>query len=269
MIAKLERITAEVLEQPVTEPAQRLKSADAANIDETGRRENGRKAWLWVVATTLGAVFRIPRSRAGAIAQELLGGERRPIVISDRFPGHEWIELKSRRICWSHLRRDRQALIDRADDGAEVGRRLLWRSDELFEAWHKVRDGAIQRSTFLQTVAWLRPMVRSTLGRGAASACPETATTRAASLRLWDCLWTFMWVEGAEPADNAAERAPRRAVIRRRIGGGTDSEAGSRFVERMLSAVATRRRQGHGVLGHLTSCHRSQLEGRPAPPLVG
>jgi transposase len=268
MVAKLERITAEVLEQPVAELAERVKAAEAANIDETGWREDGRKAWLWVVVTPLGIVFRIARSRAGAVAAGLLGEEPRPIVISDRYPGYEWIKLGSRQICWAHLRRDMQAMIDRDGGGAEVGRRLLWQSDKLFEAWHKARDGTIQRSTFLQTVAWLRPMVRATLERGAACACPKTATTCAELLRLWGCLWTFTRVEGVEPTNNAAERALRHAVIWRRTSGGTDSAGGSRFVERMLSVVATCRQQRRDVLGYLTRCHRGRLRGGNAPPLL-
>jgi transposase len=267
MVAKLERITADVLEYPVAELAHQVKTAGAANIDETGWRENGHKAWLWVVVTSLGIVFRIARSRAGAVAQDLLGEEPKPIVISDRFPGYEWIKLKSRQVCWAHLRRDMQAMIDRNGDGAEVGRRLLWQSNKLFESWHKVRDGTIQRSTFLQAVAWLRPMVRSTLESGAGCACPKTATTCAELLRLWDCLWTFTRVAGVEPTNNAAERALRHAVIWRRISGGTDSEVGSRFVERMLSAVATCRQHDRGVLDYLTRCHRARLLGLAAPSL--
>src|SRR5262249_53257816 len=239
MSAKLERITADMLERPVAELAEQVKTAEAANIDETGWREGGRKAWLWVVVTAVGVVFRVARSRGGAVAQDLLGEQPRPIVVSDRFPGYEWIELKSRQICWAHLRRDMQAMVDRDGDGAEVGRRLLWQSNKLFESWHKARDGTVLRSTFLQTVAWLRPMVRSTLESGAGCACPKTATTCADLLRLWDCLWTFTRVEGVEPTNNAAERALRHAVIWRRISGGTDSEAGSRVVERGLSGVAT------------------------------
>ncbi len=269
MIAKLERITADVLEHPVAELAEAVKTAEAANIDETGWRENGRKAWLWVVVTAVGVVFRVARSRAGAVARGLLGEQPKSIVISDRFPGYEWIDLKSRQICWAHLRRDMQAMIDRDGDGAEVGRRLLWQSDKLFEAWHKVRDGTIRRSTFLQTVAWLRPMVRSSLERGSGCACPKTATTCGELLRLWDCLWTFTRVEGVEPTNNAAERALRHAVIWRRISGGTDSEVGSRFVERMLSVVATCRLQKRSVLEYLTQCHRARLLGVEAPPLVG
>ena len=94
------------------------------------------------------------------------GVRPKPIVISDRFPGYEWIELESRQIYWAHLRRDFQAMIDRDGDGEDVGRELLWQSDKLFEYWHKVRDGTIRRSTFLQAISWLRPMVRSALGRG-------------------------------------------------------------------------------------------------------
>jgi transposase len=268
MIAKLERITADVLEQPFAELAERVKSADAANIDETGWRENGRKAWLWVVVTSLGVVFRIVRSRAGAVAAELLGEEPKPIVISDRFPGYEWIKLRSRQVCWAHLRRDFQAMIDRDGDGAEVGRQLLWQSNKLFEYWHKVRDGTIRRSTFLQYMAWLRPMVRSSLRRGSECACTKTAATCGELLRLWECLWTFTRVEGVEPTNNAAERALRHAVIWRRISGGTDSEVGSRFVERMLSTVATCRQQRRSVLEYLTRCHRTRLEGHPSPSLL-
>jgi transposase len=89
MIAKLERITETVLERPVAELAERVKTAGAANIDETGWREDGCKAWLWVVVTAAGVVFRIVRSRAGAVAAGLLGEEPRPIVISDRFLAYE------------------------------------------------------------------------------------------------------------------------------------------------------------------------------------
>ncbi len=43
MIAKLERITADVLEQPVAELAEAVKAAEAANIDETGWREQAER----------------------------------------------------------------------------------------------------------------------------------------------------------------------------------------------------------------------------------
>ena len=81
-------------------------------------------------------------------------------------------------------------------------------------------------------------------------------------------LWTFVRVEGVEPTNNDAERALRHGVIYRKLSGGTDSEAGSRFVERMLSVVATCRQQGINVLDYLTRCYQAHLDGRPAPSLL-
>lgn len=116
-------------------------------------------------------------------------------------------------------------------------------------------------------MAGLRPMVRSSLGRGERCACAKTAATCGELLRLWECLWTFTRVDGVEPTNNAAERALRHAVIWRRISGGTDSEGGSRFVERMLSVVATCRQQRRSVLEYLTLCHQTRLLGENTPSL--
>jgi predicted DNA-binding protein (UPF0251 family) len=41
----------------------------------------------------------------------------------------------------------------------------------------------------------------------------------------------------------------------------------SRFVERMLSVVATCRQQGINVLDDLTRCYQAHLDGQPAPSL--
>ena len=83
-----------------------------------------------------------------------------------------------------------------------------------------------------------------------------------------ESLWTFARVTGVAPTNNAAERAMRHAVIWRRISGGTDSERGSRFVERMLTVVATCRQRGLNVLDYLESCFRADREGRSIPSLL-
>src|SRR5262249_43213197 len=118
------------------------------------------------------------------------------------------------------------------------------------------------------TVSWLRPMVRSSLERGAVCACPKTATTCGELLRLWECLWTFTRVAGVEPTNNAAERALRHAVIWRKTSYGTASERGSRYVERILTAVLPCRQQGRDVLGYLTECCRAALRGAAPPALL-
>jgi transposase len=49
---------------------------------------------------------------------------------------------------------------------------------------------------------------------------------------------------------------------------GTDSEAGSRFAERILTVVATCRQRNINALDYLTRCYQAHLDGQPAPSLL-
>jgi transposase len=81
-------------------------------------------------------------------------------------------------------------------------------------------------------------------------------------------LWSFPRVRGIEPTNNAAGRALRHVVLWRKMCGGTASEWGSQFVERIPSVVATCRQQGRNVLKFLTACFQAQVMGDPLPSLL-
>ena len=81
-------------------------------------------------------------------------------------------------------------------------------------------------------------------------------------------MWTFVRVEGVEPTNNPAERALRHAVIWRKTSFGTQSKAGSRYVERILTAVTTLRMQKRNVLDYLVEARQAAIRGRPAPSLL-
>jgi transposase len=268
MIAKLERQSAQALAEPYRELAQSVQQADAVNIDETGWRQDRRKAWLWVTMTALATVFTIARNRSAAVSRGLLGDKEDQVVTSDRFKAYDWLWAYWRQICWSHLRRDFQAMIDRGGPGEKVGRRLLRLSDQLFALWHQWRDGTLEESVFRERTLRLMPRVRRALEEGSRCACARTAGTCGEILQVEEGLCNFVWFPGVEPTNNAAERALRHAVIWRRISGGTDSESGSRFVERMLTVVATCRQQGRNVLEYLTSCFEADRKHQVIPSLL-
>ena len=98
--------------------------------------------------------------------------------------------------------------------------------------------------------------------------CAKTAATCFELLKVEEGLWSFARVEGVAPTNNPVERALRHAVIWRRISGGTESAHGSRFVERMLSVVATCREQGRNVLDYFTSCFEAYRCGHALPSLL-
>ena len=268
MVCKLERQSAEVLEAPYNEVALDVHDAPTVSIDDTSWRENRRKAQLWVVVTALTTVFTITAKRSAAVAKAVLGSKPEQVVTSDRHSSLQWIDPAWRQICWSHLDRDFQAIIDRGAAGEATGRRLLRLSKRMFRWWHRLGAGSIDRQRFQRIAARLRREVRAALEAGLRCGCVPMAATCFEILKVEKGLWTFACVEGVEPTNNASERALRHAVIWRRPSGGTDSAQGSRFVERMLTVVATCREQKRNVLDYLSSCFDAQLRRQKVPSLL-
>ena len=116
----------------------------------------------------------------------------------------------------------------------------------------------------------IRRRVEELLLAGARCGEPKTEGMCKKILTVKPALWTFVRVEGVEPTNNVAERAIRPAVLYRKGCFGTQSEAGSRFVERILTVVATLRQQERNVLEYLTdACVRAQAGKRPPSLLPG
>jgi transposase len=106
------------------------------------------------------------------------------------------------------------------------------------------------------------------LREGAEVSHQKTSRTCRNILKLEVALWTFVTVEGVEPTNNCAERPLRRAVLWRRRSFGTQSETGSRFVERVLTAVTTLRQQNRDVLDYLTEACAAAIRGDETPSLL-
>ena len=70
------------------------------------------------------------------------------------------------------------------------------------------------------------------------------------------------------PTNNVAERAIRPGVLWRKGSFGTQSADGSRFVEAMMTVVATLKQQHRNVLDYLTAACEAALRGEGAPSLL-
>jgi len=124
-------------------------------------------------------------------------------------------------------------------------------SRQLFRLWQQIRDGTLEKAEFQKLIKPIKEKAGELLFEGTLSTHSKTRNTCSNILKLELSLWTFARVEGVEPTNNQAERALRRAVMWRRKSFGTQSESGSRFVERILSVVTTLRQQGRSVLDYL------------------
>lgn len=111
----------------------------------------------------------------------------------------------------------------------------------------------LSREGFQRKMEPVQARVKELIQRGVACDQAKTRRTCENLLKHEVSLWTFVREEGVEPTNNNAERPLRRAVMWRRKSFGTQSESGSRFVERILTVVTSLRQQGRDVLEYLTS----------------
>src|SRR5262245_15584044 len=140
-----------------------------------------------------------------------------------------------------HLQREFVAWSQRTGATARIGRALLAVEKQLFGSWYRVRDGPLTWAAFHVAVLPLRARVSTLRQEGGAGADVKAQGTCRTLLKREAALWTFGWEPGVEPTNNCAERPLRRAVLWRRRSFGTQSAAGSQFVERILTAVTTLR----------------------------
>ncbi len=212
-------------------------------------------------------VIHARRSALGMVA--ILGTEIQGILCSDRWGVYDKVPAARRQICWAHLKRDFQKIVDRGGPSAFVGQEGRKIVKKVFAAWQAFQEG---NSTRVQLEAKLAPVMNRlnrVLLEGAILGDDKTVAAFCENvLALEAALWTFVRVEGVEPTNNFMERLLRLAVLWRRRCFGCASEAGCRFVERILTVVQTRKLQGKNVLDYLYNALRAHRAGQPCPKLL-
>lgn len=260
--------TSIALAQPVGELAQSVRATRMANADETRWLQAGTTCWLWVVVTQFVTVFTIAQSRGADVIKGLLGEDFAGIVTSDRYTAYLWLGTLHRQLCWAHLKRDFQGLVDRGGAAKELGAPALALVARLFTAWHAARNEPTAWEQFPETIRPIQDEFRTLLEAGQASTSTKAAGLCRYLLALWPALWPFVTVPGVQPTNNAAERAIRPAVLWRKQSLGTKTDAGSLFVARMLSVAATCQQQQRPLLDYLTTVCSAQRAGQPIPSLL-
>ncbi len=238
------------------------------NIDETPWRESWQRVWLWSVATTETTLFRVADKRDRAVAQGLLGPGSDNVSTSDRFTAYNWLDDERHQTCWAHLLRTWRRFQLRDGPSAQVGGMLELYTDYLLHRWREVQRGQLSWVDFLAEVPQHQRDIHHWLEIGAQLDHNTTAGTCRRLLRHREILWTFTRYADVAPTNNAVERALRHGVIWRKLCYGTASERGSRFVERILTVVATARQQGHVLPDFLSAALRASRHGEVGPPLL-
>jgi transposase len=251
-------------------------------VDETGWKLRGKARWLFASADAGQVVYRVERARTRAGFRALLGGgggvgggggggdrrRLRGVFCTDRAGIYDMLKLTDRQLCWAHLKRDFVAAVERGGAGEPAATRMLLICREMFELWHRFGRREIRRAALRAGVEPLRERARAALSDGAACGQPKTAGLCRALLKREAALWRFARTPGLGPTNNRAERALRPAVVWRKKSFGSSSDAGCRYVERVLSVLQTLRLRGHAPLAYLAGAVAAYRRGE-ATPAVG
>lgn len=258
----------EALLAPYQQIREAVRGSAIAWVDETGWSLRGQRRWTWVAVTRAATLFRIGRSRSTRSRELLLGRAFGGVLTSDRWRAYDSHPLEQRQVCWAHLKRNLQGIADANGPGAHLAHWGVREVERLFGAWHQHQQGEISRTELRRAMVPVRMRLRRLLG------CATTGPDKRACafgrdlLRLWPALWTFLRIEGVEPTNNRAEQALRAPVIRRKLCFGSQSGAGLRTTERLLSITHTCRQYGRNLLCFLTKAVTAHRHGYAPPALL-
>jgi len=264
---KIQNLVSESIAASYEQLRGQLEKQPQLFVDESPTKEKQSKAWLWVAVAKTFAVFGVFGNRSRESLVSLVGDYSGVILNCDR--AKMYLDGKRLQWCWAHLKRDLQKLIDSSDNQVKrLGQDLMREHRKLFEQWRRYQSGKITWRGFRRLAAPIREQFNSYLLRGRYSGndkligfCDE----------LWPRrkhLWTFLEVEGIEPTNNTAERALRPAVIYRKLSFGTQSRAGSRYLERILTISETCRLQNRNAYEFLIESMRAKFAGTAGPSLL-
>ena len=259
-----------ILADPWAELRHAVQQAEVVHADETTWRLAGAQQWLWVAASALAACYRIDPSRSQKAAKALLGEDFGGFLVSDRYAGYHFLDVLQQQLCWCHVIRQLVEVSQRSGASGRRGKQLVKLARQVI-AIHRVYLAEDRDLEWLAAqLQPLRDQISVLLEQCATGHHARTANFAAGLLQEYEALWTFADIPDLQinPTNNAAERAVRHAVLMRKIQGGTQSDRGSRWIERIQSVRETCRLQKRPVLDWLTQAATAAHHGLPLPTLL-
>jgi transposase len=229
------------------------RQADVKHADETGWRTDGNNGYAWLFCTPKISIFRIRKNRSAAVAKEVFGEKALPgILVVDRYNGYNKLPVEIQ-YCYAHLLRTVKDLEKEFPENAEIKSFVEALASQLSNAI-SLRKLDITKRQFKHQAAGIKKeiirIVNSQARHPAVQKIQDIFRDRAGRL--------YHWAEDRNvPADNnLAERELRPLVIARKISFGSQSDAGARTREILMTVLHTLRKRTTDV----TSFFKSALD---------
>lgn len=236
----------QALAKPYEELSEQISQEKALNIDESGWRDSGSQYWVWLFCTELVAFFAVEASRGSKVLRKILGDTFDGAIISDFYSAYVSYASLKQQFCLAHLIRDIKFLTTLPDKATkEFGEKMLAYFKLLFRHWH-ARD-QLPQEVFLRRCDKLQRRIFTFL---LSEHVPKgrATTMKKRLMKHWDSLFRFVREPTLyQPTNNLAERTLRHLVRIRRQTQGSRSEWGRSWCGRILTVIATCRKQNRSA----------------------
>jgi hypothetical protein len=216
------------------------RQARVKHADETSWRTEGRNGYAWLFCTEDTSLYRFRGSRSGQVAREVFGNESLAgVLLVDRYQGYNQMPC-ALQYCYAHLLRDVKNLDKAFPDDPEVHAFVEALVPQLASAIG-LRGLGLPRRQFLRQAAKIKSNILEIVNHPAHH--PALQTMQDLFREKADRM--YHWADDPHiPADNnRAERELRPLVIARKISFGSQSEAGARTRETLMTVLHTLRKR--------------------------
>jgi hypothetical protein len=229
------------------------RQAAVKHADETGWRTNGNNGYAWLFCTPDMSIFRFRGSRSASIAKEVFGQKLLPgRLVVDRYNGYNKMPC-SIQYCYAHLLRTVKDLEKDFPENAEIQSFVEALAPQLANAI-SLRTLDITDRQFKRQASKIKNEIIHLTHRQA----KHPAIQKIQDIFREKAHRLYHWADDRKvPADNnLAERELRPLVIARKISFGSQSDAGARTREILMTVLHTLRKRTSDV----TTAFKSALD---------
>ena len=237
----------------------KVDKSKIAYVDETSFRQQAQTCYVWTATTQEMALVRILPTRSLKSLELIRPRTHRGITITDRYGVYAY---KRHQYCLAHLYRDFKKFAQRAGPDGDLGKRALFEMDEIFTASRE------DRKTMQSRVSYRKKRLKNILEDAFANGSEDLSRFADRLLSHYEKLFLFTRYQGVEATNNAAERSLRHIVLWRKTSYGTQSEEGSRFLERAISIWMTLKKQNREVFSFLHQAYFASFDPRIPVPSI-
>ena len=224
------------------------RAAPVKHADETGWRTDGKNGYAWLFATPTESVYRFRRSRSAAVAKEVLGTRRLPgVLVVDRYGAYHQAPCAVQ-YCYAHLLRDLEDLEKEFPEQDEV-RRFVGALAPLLAQAMGLRGLDLTARAFRGRAARIKRAILRVIHHPARH--PAVQGYQDLFRQKADRLYHWARDRRIPAENNFAERELRPLVVARKISFGSQSEAGDRTREVLMTVLHTLKKRTPDVAASL------------------